>query len=230
MRDRCPENPGVPLPPLVAQLGESCETSARLYGGTTYHAEELGIFRAIAAEQGLFLSQAPPELAETPTAEGNEHQVWYREESATFLKATWPGHFGMKVVHRHDEEPQASPVDYLRRWMLHNELFGDSVTFLGALDTPQGLRLLIKQPAIEGEVATLEQIRSFFESSGWLPFTVGEDLAYYGAEREVVVSDTHLGNIIAMPDGELAPIDLRVQPLTPTLAEIVKKLCRHPSN
>jgi hypothetical protein len=31
-----------------------------------------------------------------------------------------------------------------------------------------------------------------------------------------------------MPDGQLAPIDLRVQPLTPTLAEIVKKLCGHP--
>jgi len=228
MRDRCPEAPGVPLPPLVAQLGKSCEASSRLYGGTTYHAEELGIFRAIAAGQGLFLAEAPSELAETPTAEGNEHQVWYREKSATFLKATWPGHFGMKVVHRHDEEPQASPVGYLHRWMLHNEIFGDSVTFLGALDTPQGLRLLIEQPAIEGEVATLDEIRSFFESSGWLPFAVAGALAYYDAEREVVVSDTHLGNIIAMPDGQLAPIDLRVQPLTPALAEIVKKLCGHP--
>lgn len=228
MRDRCPKAQGVPLPPLVAQLRESCEASARIHGGTTYHAEELGIFRAIATEQGLFLDEAPAELAEVPAAEGNEHQVWYREESATFLKATWPGHFGMKVVHRNDEEPQASPVGYLHRWMLHNELFGDSVTFLGALDTPQGLRLLIEQPAIEGEVATMEQIQSFFESSGWLPFTVGGNLAYYDAEREVVVSDTHLGNIIAMPDGELAPIDLRVQSLTPTLAEIVKKLC-HPS-
>lgn len=226
MSDQRRKAQGVPLPPLVAQLRESCEASARIHGGTTYHTEELGVFRAIAAEQGLFLSEAPAELTEPPTAEGNEHQVWYREDSATFLKATWAGHFGMKVVHRNDEEPQASPVDYLHRWMLHNELFGDSVAFLGALDTPQGLRLLIEQPAIEGEVATLEQIRSFFESSGWLPFKIGDDIAYYDAEREVVVSDTHLGNIIAMPDGELAPIDLRVQALTPALADIVRKLCR----
>lgn len=226
MSDQCRKAQGVPLPPLVAQLRESCEASARIHGGTTYHAEELGIFRAIAAEQGLFLSEAPAELMKPPMAEGNEHQVWYREDSATFLKATWPGHFGMKVVHRNDEEPQASPVGYLNRWMLHNELFGDSVAFLGALDTPQGLRLLIEQPAIEGEVATFEQIRSFFESSGWLPFHIGDDVAYYHAEREVVVSDTHLGNIIAMPDGELAPIDLRVQPLTPALADIVRKLSR----
>jgi len=28
-----------------------------------------------------------------------------------------------------------------------------------------------------------------------------------------------------MPDGQLAPIDLRVQSLAPALAEIVKKLC-----
>ena len=62
MCDRCPEAPGVPLPPLVAQLRESCEASSRLHGGTTYHAEELGIFRVIAAEQSLFLSAAPAEL------------------------------------------------------------------------------------------------------------------------------------------------------------------------
>ena len=225
MRDRCRENPGVPLPPFVAQLRESCEASARLYGGTTYYTEELGIFRTLATEQGLFLDHGPAELAEPPTAEGNEHQVWYREFSATFLKTTWPDHLGMKVVHRNDEEPQDSPIGYLHRWLLHNEIFGDSVSFLGALDTPQGLRLLIEQPAIEGDVATQEQIQSFFESSGWHPFTIDNNLAYFDPIRELVVSDTHQGNIIAMPDGQLAPIDLRVQPLTPTLADIVKKLC-----
>lgn len=128
MRDRCTDNQGIPLPSLIAQIRESGEASTRLHGGTTYHTEELGIFRAIASEHGLFLSQAPPALSSTPTAEGNEHQVWYQEHSASFLKATWPNHFGMKVVHRHVEEPKESPIGYLVRWLLHNELFGDSIS------------------------------------------------------------------------------------------------------
>lgn len=225
MRDRCTKNQGIPLPALIAQLRESCEASTRLHGGTTYHTEELGIFRAIASELGLYLSQAPTALSSTPTAEANEHQVWYQEHSASFLKATWPDHFGMKVVHRHDEDPRDSPIGYLIRWQLHNELFGDSVTFLGALDSEQGLRLLIEQPAIEGTIATEDQIRLFFETSGWHPFRVDGNLAYYEPSREVVISDTHQGNIIVMTNGILAPIDLRVQPLTPTLISIVKNLC-----
>jgi len=36
----------------------------------------------------------------------------------------------MLVIHRHDEEPKASPIAYLERWALHNELFGDGVTLL----------------------------------------------------------------------------------------------------
>jgi hypothetical protein len=225
MRDRCREIAEIPLETLVAQLRESSEASARLYGGTTYYAEELALFKAAARSQSLFLDSAPPELNTPPTAEGNEHQVWYREERATFLKATWPNHFGMKVVHRHDEEPQASPIDYLDRWVLHNELFGDDVHFLGALDEPEGLRLLIEQPAIEGSLATLEEIQSFFESSGWLPYQLDGNLAFFDPERNLTVSDTHLGNIIAMSDGQLAPIDLRVQRLSPALVDTVRSLC-----
>ena len=51
------------------------------------------------------------------------------------LKATWPDFFGLLVVHRTNEEPKASPIDYLERWALHNELFGDEVVFLGALSS-----------------------------------------------------------------------------------------------
>ncbi len=215
---------GVSLPSLVKQLRASCQASARLHGGSTYYTEELGIFRACAQEHSLILDQAPPELSTTPTAEGNEHQVWFREHSSSFLKATWPDHFGMLVVHRHDEEPAASPIAYLERWHLHNEIFGDAVEFLGALNTPNGLRLLIEQPAIKGILATEDQIATFFTSTGWKPFRIDGNLAFFDPSRNLVVSDTHRGNIILMDDGLLAPIDLRVQPLTDTLLSIVQDL------
>jgi len=225
MCDRRPDITKVPLPTLVAQLRKSSEASARIYGCATSYTEELEIFRAYAEKQKLFLDQTPETLETPPTAEGNEHQVWYRETCADFVKATWPNHFGMLVIHRNDEEPQASPIAYLERWHLHNDLFGDSVEFLGILDTPPGMRLLIRQPAIEGKVATFEQIHHFFADSGWIPFVIDGNTAYFDPSREIVVSDTHQGNIIVMDDGYLAPIDLRVQKLQPTLVSIVEKLC-----
>jgi hypothetical protein len=107
---------------------------------------------------------------------------------------------------------------------LHNQLFGDSVQCLGALDTPEGLRLLISQAAIAGQPATLDQIATFFTDTGWKPFRISGNLAFFDPRRKLVVSDTHRGNIILMDDGMLAPIDLRVQPLTDTLLSIVKNL------
>jgi len=71
------------------------------------------------------------------------------------------------VIHRPNEEQKASPIAYLERWQLDNELFGDQVTFLGALKTDTGLRLMIRQPAIAGAPATDEQIQQFFTDSGW---------------------------------------------------------------
>ena len=131
----------------------------------------------------------------------------------------------MLVIHRNNEEAKASPVAYLERWLLHNELFGDGVQFLGILNSNEAMRLLISQPAIHGTPATTEQIDTFFRSHGWQPFKVDNHQAYFDSERNVVISDTHRGNIILMDDGLLAPIDLRVQLLSSSLADTVKKLC-----
>lgn len=222
-----PENAGGSLPELVAQLRESCEAVTRFQGGHTYHAEEVGIFRKMAAQKGLFLLEAPPELETAPWDEGNEHQVWFQAESCTYLKATWPNHFGMLVIHRLDEEPAASPIDYLERWMWHNQLFGDTAEFVGALETEQGLRLIIRQPAIEGVPATEEEIDTFFTSTGWLRFTIGANIAYFDPAQQIVISDTHRGNIIATEDGLLLPIDLRVQFIEGARLDTVTQLTAH---
>ena len=131
------------------------------------------------------------------------------------------------MLYRADEDKRASPIAYLERWQLHNELFGDSVRFLGVLEEGEKLRLVIQQPAIQGEPATLAQINDFFTSNGWICFTVNDEVAYFDPERNVVISDTHRGNIILMDDGLLAPIDLRVQPITGALLDYVVKACRH---
>ena len=216
----------IPLKTSTDELRRRCEAVACFQGGSTYFHEELGIFRSYAREKGLYLACPPPVLSRPPDDEGNEHQVWFDLDSCTYLKATWPDFFGMLVIHRHDEDAKASPIAYLERWHLHNELFGDRVEFLGALETEGQMRLLIRQPAITGVPATVEQIEAFFTGNGWLRFTVEGETAFFDPERNVVISDTHRGNIILMDDGLLAPIDLRVQALSGALLDTVVKLCQ----
>ncbi len=218
--------PDIPLETSADELRRRCEAVACFQGGSTYFLEELGIFRSYAREKGLYLACPPPVLSRPPDEEGNEHQVWFDLESRTYLKATWPDFFGMLVIHRHDEDAKASPIAYLERWHLHNELFGDRVEFLGALETEGQMRLLIRQPAITGVPATVEQIGAFFTGNGWLRFAVEGETAFFDPERNVVISDTHRGNIILMDDGLLAPIDLRVQALSGALLDTVVKLCQ----
>jgi len=215
----------ITLKTCVEELRRRCEAIARIQGGFTYYHEELEIFRTYAEEKQLFFQSEPLELSRPPDDEGNEHQVWFNSTSSIYLKATWPNFFGMLVIHRNNEEPKASPIDYLERWLLHNELFGDSVEFLGVIHSNGAVRLMIQQPAINGTPASVEQIDTFFRSHGWLSFKVNNNQAYYDPQQNVVISDTHRGNIILMDDGLLAPIDLRVQPLSSALVDTVKKLC-----
>jgi hypothetical protein len=218
---------GVPLTAHVEELRRRCEATARVQGCSTHYLEEVRIFRAYVAERGFTgLPSALPELTRAPDDEGNEHQVWFQPETNTYLKITWPDFFGMMVLYRQDEDERASPIAYLERWHLHNELFGDSVRFLGALEEDGRLRLVIQQQAIQGEPATLDQINDFFTRNGWQRFTVNGEVAYFAPERQVVISDTHRGNLILMADGLLAPIDLRVQSLTGALLDYVVKACR----
>lgn len=214
----------IPLKAHLEELRRRCEAIGRLQGGSTYFEEELHIFTRYAEEQQFIFDLGPPELSQPPSDEGNEHQVWFLEKSGTFLKATWPGFFGLKVIHRSDEDSRASPVEYLERWHLHNEFFGDKVRFLGAVSSEKGLRLIIEQPAISGVPATDEQIRSFFTGSGWRPFIADGETAFFDPIHHLAISDTHRGNIILMEDGLLAPIDLRVQRLTGALLDIVSSL------
>jgi Serine/Threonine/Tyrosine Kinase found in polyvalent proteins len=212
---------GIPLQAHVEELRRRCAAVARLQGGSTHYLEEIALFRNYALEKALMLPGPPPVCARPPDDEGNEHQVWFQPDTASFFKITWPDFFGLQVIYQPDEEERASPIAYLERWHLHNELFGDSVKLIGALDEDGKLRLVIQQPAIEGQPATLEQINEFFIGNGWRRFSVNDDVAYFDPEREVVISDTHRGNLILMDDGLLAPIDLRVQPVAGALLDYV---------
>ena len=115
----------LPLEACIETLRGRREAVGRLQGGHTHLQEDLRIFNEVAYKQGWFLRTTPAELSLPPSDEGNEHQVWFREENRTFLKATWPDFLGLRAVYRPDEESKASPIEYLERWLLHNAFFTD---------------------------------------------------------------------------------------------------------
>ncbi|MDF1811149.1 MAG: hypothetical protein P1V20_03015 [Verrucomicrobiales bacterium] len=216
--------PLIPLAPLVDELRGRGEAACRFSGGHTYYAEEVSLFRDFAEENDLFLGERPVEIERPCDNEGNEHKVWFIEDRNVYLKITWPNFFGKLVVHRPDEAADASPIQYLERWHLHNEIFGDNVEFAGVLESDDGLRLLIEQPAIAGLPADDTQILEFFVSNGWYPFRIDKDVAFFDPDTNIAVSDAHPGNIIVMADGLFASIDLRVQKLTSSEVEAIRPL------
>jgi len=68
------------------------------------------------------------------------------------------------------------------------------------------------------------------EFAHWLPpntltIVIGGNIAFFDPERQIVLSDTHRGNLILMDDGLLAPIDLRMQQFSGSLLDPVTQLC-----
>lgn len=208
----------------VEELRRRRQAISGVQEGDTYYAEDLAIFLHYARQANL-ICPAPEEVNLTPDDEGNEHQVWFRKRSNTFLKITWLNFFGMKVLHRVHEERKASPIDYLERWSLHNEFFGDTVEFIGVLEDQNGIRLVIEQQAILGTPASDDSIRNFFTSNQWLPFIIENQQAFFDPKHDIVISDTHRGNLVQLPNGLLAPIDLRVQRVHGSLRNAVRNLC-----
>ena len=212
------------LEELVALLRKSCETITRFQGGDTFYQEEIEVFKNIAQQKGLFLKEPPAVCSTPPSDAGNEHQVWHLPDEGLFLKATWPNCFGMRVIYRPHEERLASPIEYLERWLISNQIFGDSVDFLGVIEEASGMRLIITQPAIVGEPATEDEINDFFLSKAWSKLEIEGNTAYVDFEQAIAISDTHRGNIIALKSGLLLPIDLRVQKLSDSLLDTARQL------
>ena len=219
---------GIPFKTCVEELLACTEAVCGFCGGIPPTFEEgLRAFSDFAARGDHFRGASDPIFHGSEyLGGGDEHEVRLPTPSASIrldqedlgawgdpsvVKITYPGLFGLRVVYRQDESRHCTPLEYFERWQLHCEMFGDDAEFLGVVKTSEGLRTVIRQKLIEGEPASDEEIDQFFRGNEWLPFRWNNNLAYFDEAREVVVSDTHPGNLVKMPDGKLAPIDLRVQ-------------------
>jgi hypothetical protein len=148
---------------------------------------------------------------------GREHDVTLDEASGRWIKYTKPSASGYTVSWQEDGTPflhNAGPLDYLRRLLWQNEIFGDDLHLVGLWQAqPHQWRIVTSQPGLQGGRATLDELAAAFVTAGFtlLPW---RGLGYEGSLslrcEGFDIWDAHPANVLLSPDGLPLPIDVIV--------------------
>ena len=149
---------------------------------------------------------------------GEEHRIATPGDRSRYWKATHPGRCGFSVVVGEEtghlpELTNALPLEYLERMLLQNRLFADDVRLEGIALENEQLVIVTSQPALLGEVITLDEILTFMSRLWFQPLrglSLGRPgaLAFYRDLDEVAAFDAHPGNFVKDENGVVLPIDL----------------------
>jgi hypothetical protein len=141
---------------------------------------------------------------------GAEHSTFFDVADGVAFKVTFDGRFGHCL---RDEGAIATPLDYLERLALHNELFADDILLHGLLESSSGMRLVSSQPwivaPIEQPSPAQEDIDLFLGEFGFVRSGAFPDgFVYFNAEADLVIGDAQPANVLIDEAGVLHPIDL----------------------
>ncbi len=153
--------------------------------------------------------------------QGGEHLIYQSAENADrFFKVTHPGQAGLCLAVKniggesHVAQTSSTPLNYLRRFVLVNEIFSDSVCFEGVIDGDQP-SMVISQPKLEGELPEAADINATLKQLG---FHRTDLLMWFRPEDGIALGDTKRANFIQTPDGTVLAIDVLVQEATAEMA------------
>ena len=147
-----------------------------------------------------------------------EHRVLFDAKTGRWFKATHPETYGGAPSVSYDLDPltnrpadhlvlsKATPLQYLARWWLFNETFGDDVRLERVLKVGYGLSLVISQRDISGVAATFEQIEKYFRERDFVPLPRSR-YAFYRKLDDVIALDAHPANLVLTASG-VVPIDI----------------------
>ena len=135
--------------------GNSLESAIGYLGGNarTIGEESLRIRQqaAIAQRQAIIewaeengLRMDPSEWSGKSTIGGSEHDIW--EEDGEYWKVTRPDRFGWTVIPGNlglPEIAEATPLEYLERWVNANRILGDNAKLRGVAYTNEGVQVII---------------------------------------------------------------------------------------
>ncbi len=170
-----------------------------------------------ARERGCLLSQSL--RSGKSVTQGNEHVIEFDEDSGLVYKTTKPDLAGFVAVpvwglHKETQKPVtqvrlscATPIGYLDRWRLFNEVFGDQVGLAAIVETPAGTSLQISQLTIGGTTPSRGQVMEFMRGEGFESLD-DEFRNWWRAEDRLIAADAKTENFKLTPDGNVVPIDL----------------------
>jgi hypothetical protein len=170
---------------LEGSEGSVCVEQEAVGAGPHAIARQSKRLEEFAVGRGLILRPPPIRCH----AFGKEHQVWFGKNSVK--KATFPGRFGSSL------DGLATPLEYLRRWSLSNEIFGDEARLNGVVRAGDGLRVVISQPFIQA--ADLDRphptgpaIVEFMRDNGFQRGRLGRHDSPSDPDFEVIAGDLQI--------------------------------------
>ena len=137
-----------------------------------------------------------------------EHEVIFDHQRQVVLKVTLPGMYGNTLRFRNGTVGlgPATPLEYLDRWALSNELFEDEASVLGLVQNKAGVRLAVAQPLVVGQRPERDEISLFMSGLGFE--RVRDTNLFFDFNRDLLVGDAHPGNFLRNEDGQIFAIDV----------------------
>lgn len=143
--------------------------------------------------------------------EGSEHTVLVSSESANVFKVLLPQCFGefYFVDNGKMNQRKCSPLEYLVRMSIWDQLFGNAPALLGVTDAGQ---IVTMQQYIEGEVPTQDQVNEYLAGIGFTPVRIHcwlWKLEDPPPDFDVWLGDARDSNFVLSGD-DIVPIDIRL--------------------
>lgn len=165
--------------------------------------------------RGLGLLLSPAKLPTKVVRGGQEHDLFHDEATDRYFKVTRGGIFGLApgidlalVSSGEDARRfhlwEATPLEYLERLHLQNQLVPGLNRLEGVLDPGDDLAVVISQPRFDLVPVTQPEIDAWFERLGFVKVT---ECGYYRAEDNLGIFDAHTKNLVRFHD-DLIPFDV----------------------
>ena len=181
--------------------------------GTPTVARQKGSLREWARSLGLLLS--PAGLPAKVVRGGQEHDLFHDETTDRYFKVTRDGIFGLSpgidlALVSSDRDArrfhlwEATPLEYLERLHLQNQLVPGLNHLEGILDQGDDLAVVTSQPRFDLVPVTQPEIDAWFARLGFEKVT---ECGYYRAEDNLGIFDAHTKNLVRFQD-DLIPFDV----------------------
>ncbi len=165
-------------------FGEAAEALVGASAGAGRSLAEFQVQRLVAWAKASQLLIAEQDYDALPLVsdETGEHEVRFRDSDRRVIKRTWTGTFGMVPVWQDGtwKPGFATPLEYIRRFSMHNALFQDDVRLEGIIVSEKPSCLV---GAVPGGVSMVISQRWLIAADQDSPHPTEGEIAAYMAER-----------------------------------------------